>query len=104
MWHVGIDLHRKTVVFAAINDAGEVRPPVRLDCSQVSEIVGAFEKLRPFRAVIEATRAYRWLFKFLSPLGTVLLTPGTYCISALGPALHANRTRPKQARLQLLGE
>jgi transposase len=73
MWHVGIDLHRKTVVFAAISDAGEVRPPVRFDCSQVSEIAGAFEKLRPFRAVIEATRAYRWLFKLLSPLGTVLL-------------------------------
>src|SRR6185295_18140635 len=58
---------------AAISDAGEVRPPVRFDCSQVSEIAGAFERLRPFRAVIEATRAYRWLFKLLSPLGTVLL-------------------------------
>jgi len=69
MWHVGIDLHRQTVVFAATNDSGEVRPPIRLDCSQTAEIVGAFEQLRPFRAVIEATRAYRWLFKLLSPLG-----------------------------------
>ena len=73
MWHVGIDLHRKTVVFAATNDSGEVRPPIRLDCSQTAEIVRAFEQLRPFRAVIEATLAYRWLFKLLSPLGTVLL-------------------------------
>ena len=23
MWHVGIDLHRATVVLAAVNDAGE---------------------------------------------------------------------------------
>ena len=23
MWHVGIDLHRATVVMAAVNDAGE---------------------------------------------------------------------------------
>ena len=30
MWHIGIDLHRETVVFAAVNDLGEVRPPVRL--------------------------------------------------------------------------
>jgi len=73
MWHVGIDLHRKTVVFAATNDSGEVRPPIRLECSQTAEIVRAFEQLRPFRAVIEATLAYRWLFKLLSPLGTVLL-------------------------------
>ena len=35
MWHIGIDLHRETVVFAAVNDVGEVRPPVRLPCSEV---------------------------------------------------------------------
>jgi len=73
MWHIGVDLHRQTIVFAAVNDSGEVRPAVRLECSQVTEIVAAFERLQPFRAVIEATRAYRWLFKLLSPLGTVLL-------------------------------
>jgi transposase len=73
MWHIGIDLHRETVVFAAVNDVGEVRPPVRIACSEVTRIISAFEQLRPFRAVIEATRAYRWLYKELSPLGTILL-------------------------------
>jgi transposase len=73
MWHIGIDLHRETVVFAAVNDLGEVRPPVRLLCNDVTRIVAAFEQLRPFRAVIEATRAYRWLYHALSPLGTILL-------------------------------
>jgi len=73
MWHVGIDLHRETVVFAAINDLGEVRPPIRLACSAETEIAAAFEQLRPFRAVIEATRTYRWLLKLLSPMGTILL-------------------------------
>ena len=71
MWHIGIDLHRETVVFAAVNDVGEVRPPVRIACSEVTRIISAFEQLRPFRAVIEATRAYRWLYKELSPLGTI---------------------------------
>jgi transposase len=33
MWHVGVDLHRKTVVIAAVDDSGEVRPPVRLQNS-----------------------------------------------------------------------
>jgi len=28
MWHVGIDLHRHTVVIAAVNDAGEAMNPV----------------------------------------------------------------------------
>ena len=73
MWYIGIDLHRETVVFAAVNDAGEVRPPVRLPCSEVTRIIAAFEQLRPFRAVVEATRAYRWLYQALSPLGTILL-------------------------------
>ena len=56
MWHIGIDLHRETVVFAPVNDVGEVRPPMRIACSNVAAIATAFEKLRPFRAVIEATR------------------------------------------------
>jgi hypothetical protein len=28
MWHVGIDLHRATVVLAAVNDAGEATKPI----------------------------------------------------------------------------
>ena len=27
MWHVGIDLHRATVVLAAVNDVGEAMNP-----------------------------------------------------------------------------
>ncbi len=73
MWHVGIDLHRETIVFAAINDTGEVRPPIRIACSDVAAIAAAFQQLRPFRAVIEATSTYRWLFHLLSPMGTILL-------------------------------
>lgn len=73
MWHLGIDLHRHTVVIAAINDAGEVRPAVKFDCSQPGEIERFCEQFQPFRCVIEATSTYRWLYKLLSPLGTVLL-------------------------------
>jgi transposase len=73
MWHVGIDLHRQTLVVAAVDDAGAVRPVARIACSDTAAIVRAFEALRPFRAVIEATGTYRWLYKLLAPLGTVLL-------------------------------
>jgi transposase len=73
MWHLGIDLHRHTVVIAAINDAGEVRPAVKFNCSEPAEIVGYCQQFRPYRAVIEATSTYRWLHALLSASGTVLL-------------------------------
>jgi hypothetical protein len=55
MWHLGIDLHRHTVVIAAINDGGEVRPAVKFNCSEPGEIIGYCQQFRPYRAVIEAT-------------------------------------------------
>lgn len=73
MWHVGIDLHLRTLVVAAVNDAGEVKPAVTLQTSDTDEIVDLFQDLRPFRAVIEATSTYRWLYDLLSPLGQVVL-------------------------------
>lgn len=73
MWHVGVDLHRKTVVIAAVHDSGEVRPAVRWETCQVAEIVETFREFGEFRAVIEATATYRWFYKLLKPLGTVLL-------------------------------
>lgn len=73
MWHVGVDLHRQTIVIAAVDDAGEVTAPQRIECSDTAGIVKAFERLKPFRAVVEATSTYRWLWRLLSPMGTVLL-------------------------------
>lgn len=73
MWHVGIDLHRRTLVVAAVHDSGEVRPPVHLDNSETQTIRDLFADLKPFCAVIEATGTYRWLHDLLAPMGTVLL-------------------------------
>lgn len=67
MWHGGIDLHRQTVVIAAVHDSGEVLPPGRWNNSQSEEILGEF------RAVVEATSTYLWFCDLISPLGTVLL-------------------------------
>ncbi len=65
MWHVGIDLHLRTLVIAAVNDSGEERPIVHLACSDRDGIEELFEDLKPFRAVIEATGTYRWLERLL---------------------------------------
>jgi transposase len=73
MWHVGIDLHRATIMVAAVNDSGKMRPAKRFCCATSAEIRAYFEQLTPFRAVIEATGTYRWLLHLLSPLGTVFL-------------------------------
>ena len=54
MWHIGIDLHRQSIMVAAVNDAGEVRPAMRFACATSDEVRSYFEQLRPFRAVIEA--------------------------------------------------
>jgi transposase len=73
MWYIGVDLHRKSLTVAAVDDAGQVRPPVRFDCQNTEAIVALFTALTPFRAVIEATSTYRWLADLLCPLGTVVL-------------------------------
>jgi transposase len=73
MWHVGIDLHREFVVMAAVNDTGEAMAPVRIRCEDTGTIVGTLKVLKPFRAVIEASGTYRWLYDLLRPYGTVLL-------------------------------
>lgn len=73
MWHVGIDLHRATVVVAAVNDAGEAMNPITIPCSDTVTIANTMKALGSFRAVIEATGTYRWLYNLLRPHGTVLL-------------------------------
>jgi hypothetical protein len=73
MWHVGIDLHRLTVVMAGINDAGETMSPVTIHCQDTTAIIDVFKKLGAFRTVIEASGAYRWLYDLLRPYGTILL-------------------------------
>ncbi len=73
MWHVGIDLHRATVVVAAVNDAGETMNPITIPCSDTGAIVNAVKVLGTFRVVIEACGTYRWLYDLLRPHGSVLL-------------------------------
>jgi transposase len=73
MWHIGIDLHRKTAVLAAVEDDGRVTAPITIACQEPDEIVQFVKKLTPFRAVIEASGTYRWLYDLLSDHGSVLL-------------------------------
>jgi len=73
MWHIGIDLHRKTIVLATVNDAGDAMNPITIPCADTAAIINAVRALGPFRAVIEASGTYRWLYDLLRPYGTILL-------------------------------
>jgi len=73
MWHVGIDLHRLSVVIAAVDDEGNSWGARRIECQDLEGIRQTMRSLQPFRAVIEATGTYRLLYNLLTPLGTVLL-------------------------------
>src|SRR5262245_11718219 len=73
MGHLGIDLHRATVVIAAVDDAGRAAEPARIACQDTASILRAVEPLKPFRAVIEATSASRWLDDLRCPHGAVLV-------------------------------
>ena len=55
MRHIGVDLHRETVVTDAVNDAEESVRRSGYRAAEDAEIVAAFKQLGPFRAVIEAT-------------------------------------------------
>jgi transposase len=70
---LGIDLHRSTVVLAAVQDSGEVTERKKLGCQTTDRIIKRVRHVKPFRAVIEATSTYRWLYDLLSQVGTVLL-------------------------------
>ena len=66
-------LHRKSLTLAAVEDSGQVRPPVRFDGQDTDEIVATFAALKPFRAVIEATSKYRWLHDLICEHRAVML-------------------------------
>ncbi len=73
MHYTGIDLHRINVVVAVEDEHGAITKPRTFSCIQVDQVRKYFETLVPFRAVIEASSSYRWLYDQISPLGEVIL-------------------------------
>ena len=73
MHFIGVDLHKRTMVVAVEDDAGHRQTPVSFRCSEPDTIRQYFAAQVPFRAVIEASTSYRWLYDLLSENGEVLL-------------------------------
>ena len=73
MYYVGVDLHKRTLVVATEDDSGAREKPVSFSCRDSESIRTHFEGRVPFKAVIEASSSYRWLYDMLSDLGEVIL-------------------------------
>jgi transposase len=70
---IGVDLHKRTVVIAVEDDAGHRQRPVSLPCREPEAIHEYFAAHVPFRAVIEASTSYRWLYDLVAKYGDVVL-------------------------------
>jgi len=73
MRYVGVDLHKRSVVMHAEDEHGVRKDSGRFDSQDRPGIVQFFEKLKPFRCVIEASCSYRWFHELVSPMGEVVL-------------------------------
>ncbi len=78
MHNVGIDLHKHGISVCVVNQDRKVLIRKQLPCSEERRIAAFFEELRPFRAVVEATSSYEWLFQLIEPLSDrmMLAHPG----------------------------
>jgi len=73
MHYVGVDLHKRFLVVRAEDEHGIRKGSGRFDSQDRSGILKFFEKLKPFRCVIEASCSYRWFHELVSPVGDVVL-------------------------------
>jgi transposase len=75
---IGIDLHKKTISVCVVNQERKVLKRRTLCCAEPERIVACFREWGEFRAVVEATASYEWLWQLLEPLaqGLVLAHPG----------------------------
>ena len=75
MRYVGIDLHKRFLVACVQDDAGCTLALQQMECRDTSRIARFFDTHRPFRAVIEASSGYRWLYDLLTQRGRSRVLP-----------------------------
>lgn len=68
MRYAGIDLHKRILVVCILNEKRQIVVRQKFACSDEDAIIAFFKKHRPFRAVMEATAGYEWLWRLLEPL------------------------------------
>ncbi len=73
MHYAGVDLHRRFLVVATEDESGRKGVVVKFKCEEPELIREYFSQLGEFKAVIEASSSYRWLYDLISSYGAVVL-------------------------------
>ncbi len=73
MWYAGIDLGWKSSVIALVSDDGLKVSSRRFSNQNPLAIIQFLSRYKPYRAVIEATGTYRWIYELLIKHGEVIL-------------------------------
>jgi transposase len=68
MKYVGIDLHKKVIVFCIVGQDRSILQQGRFLCQDVDRIRQFFGNLGEFQVVLEATANYEWLVDILLPM------------------------------------
>lgn len=68
MYHIGIDLHKKSITVCVMTPAREIVTRRTLGCGEPAGIAAFFGQYQPFATVMESTGSYEWLFALLEPL------------------------------------
>jgi transposase len=78
MYSVGVDLHKKLIMIAVMDQGRKVVKVQRLSCSDTEGIREFFVSLGEFQVVVEATASYEWFVQIVEPLAdrVVLAHPG----------------------------
>jgi hypothetical protein len=68
MQYVGVDLHKKLLVAAIVNQDREFMGTRRFACSDPDGIRAFFKSLGEFLVVVEATASYEWFIQIVEPV------------------------------------
>lgn len=67
MLYAGIDLHRRFMIVAVEDKQGKLLHSNRFECREADKIRTFFSRIGAFRAVIESSSSYRWLYDLIAP-------------------------------------
>ncbi len=74
----------------------------QLPCSEEQRIKEAFERFHPFRAVVEATSSYEWLFRLIEPLSDRMVSPRPGKLRVIAESTHKSDRLDAQVLAEFL--
>lgn len=73
MWYLGLDVHRRSITLAGVNNEGTPLASRSFPCEDPTALLAAVQGHQPYHAVIEACGSYHWIYALLQKGGEVTL-------------------------------